>query len=174
MEEQKQPTKWDHILGWVTIRDETGFRAFADEYRKMLEEKHAGVEWHPVMPGSYPVLLQPILFFHEHKPFSITVILTVDDAVRFLNKLGLTVTRPTGANQDAFNHAMSANVLSLVEILISKGLVSEKDYTRKLQANSATVDQWKKQDTETRSNITKAIEGAGPVLDGFYPTKSDE
>ena len=173
MSEKTQSDRWKHLQGWLTIKDETAFRKFADEYRAMLSECHPNVEWYPVLPAAFPVLLQPILVYVDGKPVSLTSMLGVNDAVQFLNRIGLSVSHATLPSQDEFNKSMAANVLSIVEILISKGVVTQELYERKLQGNSATVDQWKSQDAATRNNIARAVEGSGPVLGQFYP-KEDE
>lgn len=175
MSEEKTKTadKWAHLKGWITIRDETAFRKFADEYSKMIAELHPNAIWHPAMPDRYPVLMQPVFLPNPNGPVSFTAVLGVNDAVTFLHNLGLQVVRPQKNMQDEFNRSMAANVLSLVEVMISKGMIAEDSYTRKLQANLATVDQWNAQDTDTRKRIAKAVDGSGPVLDGFYP-KQDE
>lgn len=73
--------------------------------------------------------------------------------------------------QGDFNNHVAAQLVTLLNIMIEKDLVTEEAYERKLTANLAMVERYAVSD---RAKIIKAVPGAGTVLDNLLGMKPEE
>lgn len=100
------------------------------------------------------------------------VLKQLGEAQRLLQETTEFVGTAQRSNREFAKH-VSATQLTIVSILLDKGLVTTEDYARKFTANMAVVDRWESRQDD-RARIAKAVDAAPLVMPPDAPKEERE